>query len=107
MQRDTAPPDLVSGTQDLTLKDEEEDTDSTKDLDVVSGGAGAAPPSPPEMLDTPPEMPDTPPEEVEAPPSPDIDLPDAPDSEPGSPQVNRDQISVIRAGSALFKAQEL
>jgi len=87
VQRDTAPPDLVSGTQDLTLKDEEEDTDSTKDLDVVSGGAGAAPPSPPEMLDTPPEMPDTPPEEVEAPPSPDIDLPDAPDSEPGSPQA--------------------
>ena len=90
----------MSGTQDLTLKDDEEDTDSTKDLDVVSGGAGATPPSPPEMLDTPPEMPDTPPEEVEAPPSPDIDLPDAPDSEPGSPQVTGDHISVLR--SALF-----
>lgn len=88
-----APPDLVSGTEDLSIKDTEEDVDSTKDLDVVSGGGtpSMSPPemldTPPEMLDTPPEMPGTPPDMVEAPPSPDIDLPDAPDSEPGSPKA--------------------
>jgi len=81
------PPDIVSGTKDLNIKDDE-DTDSTKDLDVVSGGGGA-PSSSPEMVDTPPEMPSTPPDMVEAPSSPDIDLPDAPDSEPGSPKMTK------------------
>ena len=96
-----APPDLVSGTEDLSIKDTEEDVDSTKDLDVVSGGGtpSMSPPemldTPPEMLDTPPEIPGTPPDMVEAPPSPDIDLPDAPDSEPGSPKV------IFKLGSSV------
>lgn len=81
-----APPDIVSGTRDLTIQDGEEDTDSTKDLDVVSGGGGP-PATPPEMLDSPPDMPSTPPDMIDVPSSPDFDLPDAPDSEPGSPQV--------------------
>jgi hypothetical protein len=100
-----APPDLVSGTRDLSLAELEKDTDSTKDLDVVSAGnatASAASPTPPEVLDTPPDMPSTPPEmlggvedEEEHEDSSannhstasDLELPDAPVSEPGSPQV--------------------
>ena len=109
-----APPDLVSGTRDLSLTDLETDTDSTKDLDVVSVGGGggliagataATTTTPPEMLDSPPEMPSTPPEmlggeeeeeeEVDSSvnnhstASDELDLPDAPVSEPGSPQVGR------------------
>jgi hypothetical protein len=108
-----APPDLVSGTRDLSLTDLETDTDSTKDLDVVSVGGGNNPPAnssnnaattPPELVDSPPEMPSTPPEmlggeedEEEADSSlnnhstasdDDLELPDAPVSEPGSPQVS-------------------
>lgn len=113
-----APPDLVSGTRDLSLADLETDADSTKDLDVVSiGGSGgggltqtntttvAAATTPPEMVDSPPEMPSTPPEmiggdeEEEADSSmnnhstasdDDLELPDAPVSEPGSPQGTKE-----------------
>ena len=81
-----APPDIVSGTRDLSIRDGEEDTDSTKDLDVVSGSGGPSA-TPTELLDTPPDMPSTPPDMIDVPSSPDFDLPDAPDSEPGSPQV--------------------
>jgi hypothetical protein len=104
----TAPPDLVSGTRDLSLADmETADTDSTKDLDVVSvsgggGGAVAAAAASPEMPDSPPEMPSTPPEMMGGPEDEeeeedssvnnqstgsDLELPDAPVSEPSSPQV--------------------
>jgi len=86
-----APPDIVSGTRDLSIQ-EEEDTDSTKDLDVVSGGGAPASMSPPEMLDTPPDMTATPPEMpdmLDESSSPDIELPDAPDSEPGSPKAKK------------------
>ena len=85
-----APPDIVSGTRDLSIQ-EEDDADSTKDLDVVSGGGAPASISPPEMLDTPPEMPDV----LDDSPSPDIDLPDAPDSEPSSPKVRIRKTIVI------------
>lgn len=101
------PPDLVSGTRDLSLADLETDTDSTKDLDVVSvGGGGAAiaatTPTPPEILDSPPDMPSTPPEMlggveeeeedssvINRSPSSDLELPDAPVSEPSSPQAGK------------------
>jgi hypothetical protein len=104
----TAPPDLVSGTRDLSLADMETDTDSTKDLDVVSvsgGGGGAlAAATSPEIPDSPPEMPSTPPEMLGGPEDEeeeedssvnnqstgsDLELPDAPVSEPSSPQVRR------------------
>ena len=95
----SGPPDIVSGTKDLSLKGGDEDKDSTKDLDVVSGGGAGATTvsSSPELVDSPPEMPSTPPDMVDdAPSSPDIDLPDAPDSEPGSPKVQKltDQTSI-------------
>jgi len=83
----TAPPDIVSGTRDLSIKDAD-DADSTKDLDVVAGRGGVSD-SPPELLDSPPEMPTTPPDMMDEPSSPDIDLPDAPDSEPGSPKTQK------------------
>jgi len=95
----SAPPDIVSGTRDLSLKDAD-DADSTKDLDVVAG-RGAVPDSPPEMLDSPPEMPITPPDMMDEPSSPDIDLPDAPDSEPGSPKTQKKGSSEAGAAECL------
>ena len=87
------PPDLVSQvpaapsspTQDA--EDPQEETDSLADLDIVavSGDLREADmTTPPDLdLDSPPEMPDT----TEDSPSPDISLPDAPSSEPGSPEL--------------------
>lgn len=95
------PPDLVSQvpaapsspTQDA--EDPKEETDSLADLDIVavSGDLREADMTTPpdlESLDSPPEMPDT----TEDSPSPDISLPDAPSSEPGSPELK------VKKGSA-------
>jgi len=105
------PPDLVSHVPPALPSSSPEaadtgadtlETDSLADLDIVAvGGAGDAGDSPPAnmtvpgscgdaggddlgSLDSPPEMPDTPePGSV----SPVISLPDAPSSEPGSPEL--------------------
>jgi len=103
-----APPDIVSGTQELCLN-ANDDTDSTKDLDVVSGSGAAGvsaspPPQPPEMLDSPPEMPVTPPEMLEAvssSSSADIDLPDAPDYDPGSPMIQKKTAAEPKSAECL------
>ena len=101
-------PDLVpQGEQ----QDQEGETDSLKDLDIVAvseaqcvdaaargdtpdaldmrAGSPDALASPPDMragspdaLDSPPDMPDTPPESPDT-----VSLPEAPSSEPGSPQI--------------------
>ena len=108
------PPDLVSHVPPALPSSSPEaadtgadtlETDSLADLDIVAvGGAGDAGDSPPAnmtvpgscgdaggddlgSLDSPPEMPDTPePGSV----SPVISLPDAPSSEPGSPELKVD-----------------
>ena len=87
------PPDLVSqvppapSSPTLDAEDAKDETDSLADLDIVavSGDLREADmTTPPDLdLDSPPEMPDT----AEDSPSPDISLPDAPSSEPGSPEL--------------------
>ena len=88
------PPDLVSqvpatpSSPPQDAEDPKEETDSLADLDIVAVSADLREPdmtTPPDLesLDSPPEMPDT----TEDSPSPDISLPDAPSSEPGSPDL--------------------
>ena len=86
----TNPPDLVSqvpaASSSSPQPEEKAETDSLADLDIVAVSADMR--EPPDMetpeLDTPPEMPDTPEDSHD---SPDISLPDAPSSEPSSPEL--------------------
>ena len=88
------PPDLVSQVPATSTsptpdaEDPKEETDSLADLDIVAVSGDLREPdmtTPPDLdsLDSPTEMPDT----AEDSPSPDISLPDAPSSEPGSPEL--------------------
>merc|ERR1719369_1798634 len=90
------PPDLVSQVPPLppTTPDGvpgSGETDSLADLDIVAVSGDPRPDSPPEHLDSPPETMSTPPDALDTPPdtpgSPVISLPDAPSSDPGSPEI--------------------
>ena len=88
----TNPPDIVaqvpasSASSPPDAEESKADTDSLADLDIVAVSADTR--EPPDMespdLDTPPEMPDTPDDSRD---SPAISLPDAPSSEPSSPDL--------------------
>ena len=89
------PPDLVSHvpasvTSGAGDTGAEAETDSLADLDIVAVSDAREPPDnmtvPDDSLDSPPEMPDTPDDESPVS-SPVISLPDAPNSEPGSPEL--------------------
>jgi len=91
-----APPDLLSETtrQDkneevVESQDNTNTASSTQDLDVVPVRDSDSP-----YMEEPPDMPDTPPEMATPPDmvtpereTPEIDLPDAPDDEPGTPET--------------------
>merc|ERR1712192_141756 len=82
-------PDLVpQGEQQQQQQDNGGETDSLKDLDIVavSESQCEARTATPDALDSPPAMPDSREGSLGAP-SPVVSLPDAPSSEPGSPQL--------------------
>jgi len=81
-------PDLVPQGEQQQQQENGGETDSLKDLDIVavSESQCEARTATPDALDSPPAMPDSREGSLGAP-SPVVSLPDAPSSEPGSPQL--------------------